>query len=136
MTWWRMGDAACVRSPVLRGVDGPTRFLLRWPELRAPPGELLLEEAAMSLKDTAIIDQVSESCRMLGLLDITLRGRRSYGGARQASRYGLTWLPRCDGTPASNRWRRIKSKGHAEAVIQEASGNGAAPRRKLSAMAA
>ena len=40
----------------------------------------------------------------LGFLDVTLKGRRSYGGARQPSQYGLTWLPRRDGSPASNRW--------------------------------
>jgi hypothetical protein len=41
----------------------------------------------------------------LGFIDVTGRGRRSYGIGRRPSTYGLTWLPRCDGTPASNKWR-------------------------------
>jgi hypothetical protein len=44
----------------------------------------------------------------LGFLDVTGKGHRSYGIGRRPSTYGITWLPRCDGTPASNRWRKIK----------------------------
>lgn len=45
----------------------------------------------------------------LGFLDVTGRGSRSYGIGHRPSTYGITWLPRCDGTPASNRWRQIKA---------------------------
>jgi hypothetical protein len=48
-----------------------------------------------------------EKAVALGFLDVTGRGFRSYGIARRPSTYALTWLPRCDGTPASNRWRKI-----------------------------
>jgi hypothetical protein len=44
----------------------------------------------------------------LGFIDVTGKGHRSYGIGRRPSTYGITWLPRCDGTPASNRWRKIK----------------------------
>ena len=44
----------------------------------------------------------------LGFLDVTGKGHRSHGIGRRPSTYGITWLPRCDGTPASNRWRKIK----------------------------
>lgn len=44
----------------------------------------------------------------VGLIDLVVKGQRSHGIARRPSRYGLTWLPRNDGTPASNRWRRFK----------------------------
>jgi hypothetical protein len=44
----------------------------------------------------------------LGFLDVTGKGHRSYGIGRRPSTYGITWLPRCDGTPPSNRWRKIK----------------------------
>lgn len=54
----------------------------------------------------------------LGFLEVTLKGRRSYGGARLASRYGLTWLPRCDRTPASNQWRCVSSPEAAKAMAR------------------
>ena len=41
----------------------------------------------------------------LGFIDITSRGYRAYGTARRPATYALTWLARCDGTPASNRWK-------------------------------
>jgi hypothetical protein len=65
----------------------------------------------------------------LGFLDVTIRGMRSYGGARRASRYGLTWLPRSDRTPASNRWRSIRSAEDARAVVQAAIDQTALPER-------
>ncbi len=49
----------------------------------------------------------------LGFLDVTRRGRRSFGGVRQASQYGIAWLPRSDGTLASNRWRKIVTREQA-----------------------
>jgi hypothetical protein len=54
----------------------------------------------------------------LGFLDVTSRGRRSHGIARRASTYGITWLPRCDCTPASNRWRRINDAAEAKRLIE------------------
>lgn len=53
----------------------------------------------------------------LGFLDVTCRGARAYGIARQASEYGLTWLLRCDGTPGSNRWRNIANAADAKARL-------------------
>jgi hypothetical protein len=56
----------------------------------------------------------------LGFLDITVRGRRAFGGARLPSRYGLTWLPKCDRTPASNRWRGIATRAEAKQIARAA----------------
>jgi hypothetical protein len=53
----------------------------------------------------------------LGFVDVTFQGKRSYGGARQPSTYGLTWLPRCDRTPPSHRWKAIDSAKAAEIVV-------------------
>lgn len=46
----------------------------------------------------------------LGFLDVTYRGGRSYGITKRASKYGLTWLPRCDMTPPTNRWRSVSKR--------------------------
>jgi hypothetical protein len=53
------------------------------------------------------ISRAIQCAVMLGFLDVTVRGGRSYGIARLPSAYGLTWLPRCDWTPPSNRWKCI-----------------------------
>jgi len=45
----------------------------------------------------------------LGFVDVTARGRRSAGLNRWPSMYGLTWLPRHDWTPASNRWKSVSA---------------------------
>jgi hypothetical protein len=51
------------------------------------------------------IPEAIRLAKYLGFIDITSQGHPSYGIARRPSTYGLTWLPRCDGTPAANRWR-------------------------------
>jgi len=56
----------------------------------------------------------------LGLIDVTIQGHRSFGGAHLPSRYALTWLPRSDGRPATNRWRRIGTHGEARDLVQRA----------------
>ncbi len=56
----------------------------------------------------------------LGFLDIAMRGVRAFGSARRPSRYGLTWLPRSDRTPASNRWRSIVTKEDARRLVASA----------------
>jgi hypothetical protein len=43
----------------------------------------------------------------LGWIDLGVRGVRGHGIARRPHLFGLTWLPRADHTPASNRWKRI-----------------------------
>lgn len=56
----------------------------------------------------------------LGFIDVTIQGHRSFGGAHLPSRYALTWLPRSDGRPATNRWRRIATIGEARELVQRA----------------
>ena len=70
-----------------------------------------------SRRATAAAIRVAEA---LGFLDITVQGRRAYGGRRVPSRYGLTWLPRCDRTPASNRWRQIATRAEAKRLAHAA----------------
>ncbi len=53
----------------------------------------------------------------LGFIDVTAIGLRSHGSAQRPSSYALTWLPRNDGAPPSNRWNAIKSKEQAKAII-------------------
>jgi hypothetical protein len=53
----------------------------------------------------------------LGFIDIVEPGRRSFGGVRRPSQFGLTWLDRCDGTARSNRWRTIASRVEAKARV-------------------
>jgi len=43
----------------------------------------------------------------LGWIDVVQPGLRGHGSARRPTVYGLTWLPRADWTPPSNRWRTI-----------------------------
>ncbi len=54
----------------------------------------------------------------LGLVDVPLRGRRSYGGGHIASEYELTWLPRWNGERASNRWKQVTSADHAARIVR------------------
>lgn len=53
----------------------------------------------------------------LGWIDLVRTGGRSYGPARRPSEYGLTWLPRCDNTPASNRWKAIRTREQAASIV-------------------
>jgi hypothetical protein len=74
----------------------------------------------------------------LGLIDITFKGVRSHGSARRPSKYAITWLPRNDGTPASNRWKSITTKEQAETAVaavfsmkKAQNGSGVRSRRRL-----
>jgi hypothetical protein len=55
----------------------------------------------------ASIKQGISISQELGWIDIVQPGLRGHGIARRATRYGLTWLPRSDWTPASDRWRAV-----------------------------
>lgn len=67
-------------------------------ELKAPQRQL--EEFGMP--KTCIADAIREA-EELGLVDC----RRA--GMRAATTYALTWLPRKDGTPATDRWRDYRN---------------------------
>jgi hypothetical protein len=66
----------------------------------------------------------------LGFLDVTTQGRRSYGGSTLPSRYGLTWLLRCDLTSASNRWRIVRSLEAAKQIVRSVARTDRNPERK------
>ena len=72
----------------------------------------------------------------LGFVDVTTRGRRSAGHNRTPSTYGITWLPRHDWAPASNRWKAVSAgplplniEGRCESAPRENGGK----RRSLGA---
>jgi hypothetical protein len=56
----------------------------------------------------------------LGFIDRTVGEVPWHGDIRQPSTFGLTWLPRYDGQPASNKWTRIKDKSDARVAIAHA----------------
>jgi hypothetical protein len=84
-------------------------------------GELIVtydQFLAFGISSRRAVAQGIEIAVALGFLDITARGYRAFGSARRPARYGLTWLPRCDGTLASNRWKRFSSSEEAEAAVK------------------
>lgn len=52
----------------------------------------------------------------LGFIDTTRRGRRVYGASKVPSTYALTWLPRCDRSPATHRWKGVTAEQARSAV--------------------
>jgi hypothetical protein len=60
------------------------------------------------------------AAQALGFLDVAVPGVRAYGSARRPTQYGLPWLPRADGTDASNRWKSIKDKHQAQEAVRRA----------------
>lgn len=71
--------------------------------------------AAYGIRRSTIIEAIAIA-EALGFIDVTLRGRRSYGIAHLPSQYAVTWLPRCDGTPPMNSWQRVTSDGAKQSV--------------------
>jgi hypothetical protein len=66
----------------------------------------------------------------LGWIDKTSTGEVPWrGDIRRPSTFALTWLPRHNGTLASNRWTRIKSDADAKAAIRAAKAELAQVRR-------
>jgi hypothetical protein len=53
----------------------------------------------------------------LGFIEVTVRGRPSYGAAQRPSQYAITWLPKIDGSDPTNRWKATKSKEQAARII-------------------
>jgi hypothetical protein len=57
----------------------------------------------------------------LGMIERTSVGEVPWhGDIRAPSTYGLTWLPRYDGAPPSNRWKQIETDAEAKAKIRQA----------------
>jgi hypothetical protein len=82
-------------------------------------GELIVtydQFEAYGIRRRSIPKAIAEAVA-LGFLDVIHRGRRSYGSVNRPSVYGLTWLPRLDLTPASNRWRRFTTREEAQAAV-------------------
>jgi hypothetical protein len=85
-------------------------------------GELIVtyddfENFGISRKAIKMAINIAEA---LGFIEVTFKGVRSYGSARRPSQYALTWLPQNDGRDPTNRWKAIKSKDHAEEVVEAA----------------
>jgi hypothetical protein len=64
----------------------------------------------------ASVRRAIEIAERLGFVDLVTPGKRGYGIARRPHKFGLTWLPRRDFTPASNRWKSITDTD-AEAIL-------------------
>lgn len=62
--------------------------------------------AAYGIRRSSIKGAILDAIR-LGFVDLVETGIRGHGIARRPHRFGLTWLPRADFTPASNRWKAI-----------------------------
>lgn len=57
----------------------------------------------------------------LGFVDRTSIGEVPWhGDIHRPSTFGLTWLPRSDGVPPSNRWASIKTHSDAKAAVRSA----------------
>jgi hypothetical protein len=66
----------------------------------------------------------------LGWIDKTSTGEVPWhGDIRKPSTFALTWLPRHDGVPPSNRWKRFESDAEAKAAIRVAKAELAQVRR-------
>jgi hypothetical protein len=53
----------------------------------------------------------------LGFVDRLAIGTWAGNDSKRPSLYGLTWLPRCDGMSASNRWAKVETTQQAKAII-------------------
>ena len=83
-------------------------------------GELIVtfdDFQAFGVSRRAIKSAIQVAVR-LGFIDVTFRGVRSHGAARRPSKYSITWLPRNDATPPTNRWKSILTEEQAEAAVK------------------
>jgi hypothetical protein len=83
-------------------------------------GELIVtfdDFQAFGVSRRAIKSAIQVAVR-LGFIDVTFRGIRSHGAARRPSKYSITWLPRNDATPPTNRWKSILTEEQAEAAVK------------------
>jgi hypothetical protein len=62
------------------------------------------------------IPEAIKIAQALGWIEVTFAGGASYGSGRRPSEYALTWLPKCDGAPATYRWVQIKAE-QAKAIV-------------------
>lgn len=58
----------------------------------------------------------------LGFADIEIEGRAGHGVGRAPTTFRLTWLPVRDGSRATNRWKAVKSREQAEAIVNRIEG--------------
>ena len=65
------------------------------------------------------ISQAIKQAQALGFIDVIEKGQKSYGASRRPALYGLTSLPRSDRTPASNRWKLIKTNEQVKAILSK-----------------
>jgi hypothetical protein len=72
------------------------------------------------IRRRSVLDYIGEAIA-LGWIQRTEAGRRVYGGFKGApSLYGLTWLPRHTGEPASNSWQQFETDIEARAAVASA----------------
>jgi hypothetical protein len=83
---------------------------------------------AFGIRRSSIIEAIAIA-RGLGWIDIIVQGKPAQGTYRVASEYALTWLPRRDGTPPTNRWKGI-DEARAERVLAAARDPAWRPKRR------
>jgi hypothetical protein len=67
-----------------------------------------------------ILEYLAEAAA-LGFIARTQEGRQSWGEFKGApARYRLTWLPTCDGQPATNEWRAHGTREDAKQAVRRA----------------
>lgn len=88
---------------------------------------------AYGVRHDSIADAIAQA-EALGFVDVTVRGRPAWSaGGPMSSQYGLTWLPRCDCTGASNRWRNIATAEQANEILQRVADERNAERKRQGA---
>jgi hypothetical protein len=85
--------------------------------------------AKYGIHDHAIAPAIRELIS-LGFIRLTERGRAGNAEFRTPNRYALTYRVTREGAPATNDWKRFKTKEQAENAVRAARGPVKKPRRK------
>lgn len=108
---WAWRTFALMESPAMRSLGINARKVLDRIEIehlahgRVENGNLIVTHQQFvewGANHNAVGDAIDE-LRYKGLIDV-LKGRAGLGSSH-ASRYRLTWIGACDGSPATNEWK-------------------------------
>ena len=121
---WMWETAEMLRSPAWREMTLNARMVLDRIRLEhmAHAGTMngLLavthnDFAAYGIRKKSI-KQAIEIAKALGWIDVAEPGHRSYGGVKRPTKYALTYLPRHDGSPKTDRWKKMDEITAAQLV--------------------
>jgi hypothetical protein len=72
------------------------------------------------IRGSSIYPAIEEAIT-LGFIKRVEPGRKAWAGFKGgAARYRLEWLPDCDGSPASNAWKRFQTVGESREAVGRA----------------